>query len=238
MSARTSAPSASVSPTPATSSARLTCSGDSPPAGTPATTRPGWRRRCSRSPTSIPSAPSPTASPRSAISPRCRRVDGRPGVIGFCLGGTLAFGVAAADDPAVCVSYYGSGVPGMVDRLDDVTCPTLFHFGVDGRLHPGRRCGGARRGDRRPVGLRAQRRGRGPRLRQPRVGDVLRRGRRQGRLGQDDGLPRRAPPRSADPSVCCRRSVSCGAPRRRHSVAANTRMGERQSNRPGLVGRA
>ena len=33
-------------------------------------------------------------------------------MIGFCLGGTLAFGVAAADDPSVCVSYYGSGVPG------------------------------------------------------------------------------------------------------------------------------
>jgi carboxymethylenebutenolidase len=55
---------------------------------------------------------------------------GRPGVIGFCLGGTLAFGVAAADDPAVCISYYGSGVPGMLDRLGDVSCPTLFHFGA------------------------------------------------------------------------------------------------------------
>jgi len=54
----------------------------------------------------------------------------RPGVIGFCLGGTLAFGVAAADDPAVCVSYYGSGVPAMLDRLAAVTCPTLFHFGA------------------------------------------------------------------------------------------------------------
>jgi carboxymethylenebutenolidase len=56
-------------------------------------------------------------------------VAARPGVIGFCLGGTLAFGVAAADDPSVCVSYYGSGVPGMLDRLPDVSCPTLFHFG-------------------------------------------------------------------------------------------------------------
>lgn len=56
-------------------------------------------------------------------------VTGRPGVIGFCLGGTIAFGVAADDDPAVCVSYYGSGVPSMLDRLGDVTCPTLFHFG-------------------------------------------------------------------------------------------------------------
>ena len=55
---------------------------------------------------------------------------GRPGVMGFCLGGTLAFGVAAADAPAVCVSYYGSGVPGMLDLLDATTCPTLFHFGA------------------------------------------------------------------------------------------------------------
>ena len=57
-------------------------------------------------------------------------VAARPGVIGFCLGGTLAFGVAAADDPSVCVSYYGSGVPSMVDRLPEVSCPTLFHFGA------------------------------------------------------------------------------------------------------------
>lgn len=53
----------------------------------------------------------------------------RAGVMGFCLGGTLAWGVAAAGRPAACVSYYGSGVPGMLDQLDHVECPTLFHFG-------------------------------------------------------------------------------------------------------------
>lgn len=63
-------------------------------------------------------------------------VDGKPGVLGFCLGGTLAFGVAVDGDPAVCVSYYGSGVPGMVDRLDEVNCPTLFHFGRDDAYIP------------------------------------------------------------------------------------------------------
>jgi carboxymethylenebutenolidase len=62
---------------------------------------------------------------------------GRPGVIGFCLGGTLAFGVAIVSDPAVCVSYYGSGVPDMIDRLDHVSCPTLFHFGNDDSYIPG-----------------------------------------------------------------------------------------------------
>ena len=58
-------------------------------------------------------------------------VDGGTGVLGFCLGGTLAFGAAVAGEPAVCVSYYGSGVPSMIDRLDEVSCPTLFHFGAN-----------------------------------------------------------------------------------------------------------
>lgn len=54
---------------------------------------------------------------------------GACGVLGFCLGGTLAYGVAAEFEPSACVSYYGSGVPSMLDRLDAITCPTLFHFG-------------------------------------------------------------------------------------------------------------
>lgn len=52
-----------------------------------------------------------------------------PAVIGYCLGGTLAWAVAAAGDPSCCVSYYGSGVPSMIGMIDQVTCPTLFHFG-------------------------------------------------------------------------------------------------------------
>jgi len=56
-------------------------------------------------------------------------VTGAPGVMGFCLGGTLAWAVAAGADPSVCVSYYGSGVPDMLEHIDAVTCPTLFHFG-------------------------------------------------------------------------------------------------------------
>jgi carboxymethylenebutenolidase len=64
-------------------------------------------------------------------------VAGTPGVIGFCLGGTLAWGVALAAGPSVCVSYYGSGVPAMLDGIDTVTCPTLFHFGNDDAYIPG-----------------------------------------------------------------------------------------------------
>ena len=56
-------------------------------------------------------------------------VSGTPAVMGFCLGGTLAWAVAAGGEPSACVSYYGSGVPQMLDQIDNVTCPTLFHFG-------------------------------------------------------------------------------------------------------------
>jgi carboxymethylenebutenolidase len=56
-------------------------------------------------------------------------VTGKVGVMGFCMGGTLAWGVAGTGAPACCVSYYGSGVPSMLDLVDTVSCPTLFHFG-------------------------------------------------------------------------------------------------------------
>jgi carboxymethylenebutenolidase len=52
-----------------------------------------------------------------------------PAVMGFCLGGTLAWGVAAAAQPSCCVSYYGSGVPSMLEMITQVSCPTLLHFG-------------------------------------------------------------------------------------------------------------
>lgn len=85
-------------------------------------------------------------------------IAGPTGVIGFCLGGTLGFGVAVAADPAVCVSYYGSGVPGMIGDLDQVTCPTLFHFGGEDPYIPseGVEAVAAAIGDRRDVVLNVE----------------------------------------------------------------------------------
>jgi carboxymethylenebutenolidase len=54
---------------------------------------------------------------------------GPAGVLGFCLGGTLAYRVAAGADPATAVSYYGSGVADMLGAGDQIGCPLLFHFG-------------------------------------------------------------------------------------------------------------
>lgn len=56
-------------------------------------------------------------------------VRGGTGVIGFCFGGTQTFRVAAAFDPACAVAYYGSGTAGLLDQVDSITCPLLFHFG-------------------------------------------------------------------------------------------------------------
>jgi carboxymethylenebutenolidase len=58
-------------------------------------------------------------------------VTGPAGVLGFCLGGTLAFGVAVGADPAAAVAYYGSGVDGMLDQSEQVACPVLFHYGAE-----------------------------------------------------------------------------------------------------------
>ena len=72
----------------------------------------------------LPARRSATASPRSSVlgAPR-RGSPARPGVMGFCIGGTLAWGVAVEGEPAVCVSYYGSGVPSMIDQIDRVDVP-------------------------------------------------------------------------------------------------------------------
>ena len=54
---------------------------------------------------------------------------GAAGVLGFCLGGTLAWQVAANGDPAVAVCYYGSGIPAALDDAATIPCPVLLHFG-------------------------------------------------------------------------------------------------------------
>ncbi len=56
-------------------------------------------------------------------------VAGGVGVLGFCLGGSLAFAAAAEGDPDTAVSFYGSTVASSIGDLPRVTCPIQFHFG-------------------------------------------------------------------------------------------------------------
>ncbi len=60
---------------------------------------------------------------------RAEVTGGRAGVMGFCLGGTLAYQAAVRGDPDVAVVYYGSGVPGALDAMARISCPTLMHWG-------------------------------------------------------------------------------------------------------------
>jgi carboxymethylenebutenolidase len=55
--------------------------------------------------------------------------DRRAGVLGFCLGGTLAYQVAVNGDPQVAVVYYGSAIPGTLDAAAQIACPTIMHWG-------------------------------------------------------------------------------------------------------------
>jgi carboxymethylenebutenolidase len=61
--------------------------------------------------------------------PEVAQAGGRAGVLGFCLGGTLAYQVAVQGDPDVAVCYYGSGIPDALEQGEQITCPVLFHFG-------------------------------------------------------------------------------------------------------------
>jgi carboxymethylenebutenolidase len=56
-------------------------------------------------------------------------VTGGTGVIGFCLGGSLAYLLAAQAPVDAVVSFYGSAVPDHLDLLSQVGAPLLLHFG-------------------------------------------------------------------------------------------------------------
>lgn len=55
--------------------------------------------------------------------------DRKAGVLGFCLGGTLAYQVAVTSNPDVAVVYYGSGIPDALEAAAQITCPMIMHWG-------------------------------------------------------------------------------------------------------------
>lgn len=63
--------------------------------------------------------------------PEVTGAESRAGVLGFCLGGSLAYQVAVHAEPDAAVCYYGSAIPDALDAAADIACPTLLHFGGD-----------------------------------------------------------------------------------------------------------
>lgn len=50
------------------------------------------------------------------------------GVVGYCMGGNLAYRLAAQGKVDAAVSYYGGGIDQVLDQANGVKCPLLMHF--------------------------------------------------------------------------------------------------------------
>ena len=118
-------------------------------------------------------------------------VDGPVGVVGFCLGGSLAFGVAAESDPAVAVCYYGSTIADSLHEQRSNQLPGAVSLRRPGLLHPARARRARRRGGGAATGLGVPHPARrGTRVRQPRVRDVPPAAGRSPGVGPDAAVPR------------------------------------------------
>ena len=53
--------------------------------------------------------------------------DKRPGIVGYCYGGTVTWVAACRLDLTCAVGYYGGGIIDFVD--ESPKCPTMLHFG-------------------------------------------------------------------------------------------------------------
>ena len=124
-----------------------------------------------------------TASRCCATSPprsRSPRKAARSRIVGFCLGGTVAWAAAGQlSGLSAAVGYYGGGIIGLKDLKPKV--PTLLHFGEKDAHIPISGREGGRRG---PSGRRGPHLSRRPRL-QLRPAGKLRRAERQARLDAD-----------------------------------------------------
>lgn len=53
---------------------------------------------------------------------------GPAAALGYCMGGRLAFHLAAETDVDAAVCYYGGGIPSVLDQASKIHAPILFHF--------------------------------------------------------------------------------------------------------------
>lgn len=70
---------------------------------------------------------------RLAALPRC---SGRVGASGYCLGGKIAYLLAARGQVDAAVSYYGVGIQGALDEAQGLDRPLLLHVAIEDALCP------------------------------------------------------------------------------------------------------
>ena len=64
----------------------------------------------------------------TALRGRPEMLGGKVGVLGFCLGGKLAYLAACRTDADVAVGYYGVGIEAALDEAARITCPLVLHI--------------------------------------------------------------------------------------------------------------
>ena len=64
------------------------------------------------------------------------RSNGRAGVVGYCLGGKLAYLMACRSDADCAVSYYGVGLDALLDEAQAITKPLLMHVASEDQFVP------------------------------------------------------------------------------------------------------
>lgn len=69
---------------------------------------------------------------------RMARAEGAPraGVVGYCLGGGLAYLAATRTDSDASVGYYGASIPGQLGEAHAVARPLLLHFAGEDHFMP------------------------------------------------------------------------------------------------------
>jgi carboxymethylenebutenolidase len=67
------------------------------------------------------------------VLPGC---NGRAGTMGYCLGGRLAFMMAAQSDADINISYYGVGLDGLLGELGQGSKPLVVHIADNDAFFP------------------------------------------------------------------------------------------------------
>lgn len=58
------------------------------------------------------------------------QIDGGTGMLGYCLGGQLAFRAGALGGANAIVSYYGGGIERHLDLAPRIAAPAMFHYAL------------------------------------------------------------------------------------------------------------
>lgn len=62
--------------------------------------------------------------------------NGKVGCMGYCLGGKMAYRMAAETDIDAAVSYYGVGLETMLDKAENFSAPVLLHIAGEDAFVP------------------------------------------------------------------------------------------------------